>query len=226
MKVHEANDSQANEPGVTVERLETAALAMGCFWSPDALFGSLPGVVRTEVGFAGGTTAEPTYRQIGDHTETVRLWYDSAVVSFEELLEVFWSHHNPDNVNGYKDRQYQSIAFYGDERQREAIERVSKRRQSREGREPATERIRAGAFYPAEERHQKYYLKRHPDALARLGELYPTMEALTQGTLAARLNGLAKGFTNRSRILEELGQWEIAREQRELLEQLVREMRW
>ena len=85
---------------------------MGCFWSPEALFGHLPGVVRTRTGFAGGTTADPEYRNMGDHSEAVQLEFDPAVISYAELLDVFWSNHRPININGYRGRQYQSIAFY------------------------------------------------------------------------------------------------------------------
>ena len=61
--------------------LETATFGMGCFWGPDARFGSLPGVIRTRVGYAGGTTPSPTYRQMGDHTETVEIDFDPTILT-------------------------------------------------------------------------------------------------------------------------------------------------
>jgi len=74
---------------------ETATFALGCFWGPDASFGALEGVVRTRVGYAGGTTEGPTYKMIGDHTETIEIDYDPAVISYRELLEIFFDSHNP-----------------------------------------------------------------------------------------------------------------------------------
>ncbi len=70
------------EPNFSKSDLQTATLGMGCFWSPDALFGQLPGVIRTRVGYAGGTSAEPTYRQMGDHTETLQIDFDPQIIKF------------------------------------------------------------------------------------------------------------------------------------------------
>ena len=76
-------------------KTETATYAMGCFWGPDSLFGSLDGVIRTRVGYAGGTTESPTYHNIGDHTETIQIDYNPAKISYEQLLEIYWDNHNP-----------------------------------------------------------------------------------------------------------------------------------
>lgn len=218
----------ANRPPLacTDAPLETATFGMGCFWSPDALFGSLAGVVRTRTGFAGGVTANPTYRDLGDHTETVELDYDPRRIGYAELLDIFWDNHRPENINGYKGRQYQSLALYRGERQREDIRQTLEARARRGKQAPETEVAPLVHFYMAEERHQKYNLKRFPDALARLSEAYPNPDDWTHATLAARLNGLAKGFTNRGRVLEELGRWEIGAPQREALIALVRRIRW
>ena len=67
---------------------ETATFALGCFWGPDVTFGAVEGVVRTRVGYAGGTTADPTYRDIGDHSEALQVDYDPDAVSFDELVDV------------------------------------------------------------------------------------------------------------------------------------------
>lgn len=109
----------------------TATLGMGCFWSPEALFGHLPGVVRTRTGYAGGTTPEPDYRRMGDHTEMVQIDYDPGRISYEELLQVFWDHHNPVNINGYKGRQYLSLVLFHGEEQERAIHQVIRHRQDR-----------------------------------------------------------------------------------------------
>ncbi|MFC4098482.1 peptide-methionine (S)-S-oxide reductase MsrA [Paenibacillus xanthanilyticus] len=206
------------EPG------EVITFGMGCFWSPDALFGSRPGVIRTRVGYAGGKTESPTYRRMGDHTETVEVEFDPGVVSFGELAALFWANHNPANINGYKGRQYQSLLFYRDAEQQAAIENVLAERRAGGLPEPDTEIVPFGGFHPAEANHQKYYLKRHPDARAKLSAIFPG-EALTGSTLAARLNGLAKGFTNRERILEELADGRESEEARRLMA-LVKSIKW
>ncbi|GIO32575.1 MULTISPECIES: peptide-methionine (S)-S-oxide reductase MsrA [Paenibacillus] len=205
---------------------ETATLAMGCFWGPEALFGSLPGVVRTRTGYAGGTSSEPTYRRMGDHTETVEVDFDPAVLSYEDLLNVFWDHHRPENINGYKGRQYQSMLLYRSLEQKEMIGRVLQKRGAAGKGEPATEIHRFAVFYAAEERHQKYYLKRHSHAVERLLTLYPSIAEMDRSTLAARLNGLAKGYANRSGVLEEINRWPLPEEERERIMACVRSIRW
>jgi methionine-S-sulfoxide reductase len=79
-------------------RMETASFALGCFWGPEARFGVINGVVHTRVGYAGGTTPHPRYRDLGDHSETVQVDFDPAVITYAELLDVFWKSHNPSRV--------------------------------------------------------------------------------------------------------------------------------
>ncbi|TVY07130.1 peptide-methionine (S)-S-oxide reductase MsrA [Paenibacillus cremeus] len=208
------------------EHFQTITLGMGCFWSPDALFGQLPGVIRTRVGYAGGTTPAPTYRMLGDHTETVELDFDPGLVSLEAILGLFWDHHHPPNINEYKGRQYLSLVLYRDELQQSIIFKVIEdRRREGKGR-TETEIASFKGFYIAEERHQKYYLKRYPDAVRKLGPLYPTPEDLTNATLAARLNGLAKGFTNLTFVIQDIQKWPIDEDERATLIRLVQGIRW
>ncbi|WP_244935781.1 peptide-methionine (S)-S-oxide reductase MsrA [Paenibacillus glycanilyticus] len=204
---------------------KTITLGMGCYWSPEALFGAVPGVIRTRVGFAGGTTAEPSYRSMGDHTETVELQFDAALVSYDELLELFWNNHNPYNINGYKDRQYQSLLLYRDDEQAEAFRRIKSRMEETKG-ILDTELSPFNAFYPAESRHQKYYLKRFPDAVEKLMSLYLSEEELERSTLAARLNGVAKGFLNLERLQNEMKGWPVAEDELKKILSLIRQIRW
>lgn len=203
----------------------TITLGMGCYWSPEALFGAMPGVIKTRVGFAGGTSHEPTYRNMGDHTETVELIVDPALVSYDTLLETFWNNHNPYNINGYKDRQYQSLLLYRDEEQEEAFRRI-KNRMERDKGILDTELAPFQAFYPAETRHQKYYLKRFPDAVAKLSTLYPSDEELENSTLVARLNGVAKGFLSLERLQHEIDQWPISTNEKAEIISLIRQIHW
>lgn len=152
-----------------VERLKKATFGAGCFWGVEAAFRKVPGVTDTAAGYMGGTVRNPTYEQVctGEtgHAEVVQVTYDPSQVTFEQLLEEFWSIHNPTQFN----RQgpdigpnYRSVIFYHDAEQAKTA-RKSKEDLSVSGRfgfgkivtiiQPAAE------FYPAEEYHQRYFEK-------------------------------------------------------------------
>ncbi|MGM0896295.1 MAG: peptide-methionine (S)-S-oxide reductase MsrA [Bacillota bacterium] len=206
-------------------KIETATFGMGCFWSPDARFGSLPGVIRTRTGYAGGTSQAPTYRQMGDHTEAIQVEFDPGQISFEDILREFWSNHYP-NRDAYKGRQYISLLFWRSDEQRRVIELVKKEKEQ-DLNEPVETEIRPfTGFTEAEERHQKYYLKRYPKALEQLAELYPEETLLTDSTFAARLNGFVKGFGSRQQLLAELENWPIPQERRVFLQEILLKLKW
>ena len=75
-------------------KIETATFALGWFWGPDSRFGSIDGVIRTRVGYAGGISNNPTYHNLGSHSETIQIDYDPTQISYNELLDVFWDSHN------------------------------------------------------------------------------------------------------------------------------------
>lgn len=207
------------------ENLETATIGMGCFWGPEARFGSLPGVLRTRVGFSGGTSLNPSYRKMGDHTETVEIDFDSSILSYEEILLHFWKNHYP-NRDQYKGRQYISmIRFRGPEQER-TVQKVKKRMEQELGEEIETDIAAFTEFTLAEERHQKYYLKRYPKAMEQLVPLYPNSELLNDSTFAARLNGFVKGFGNRQNLKSEITGWNIAPEYQEILINKLMAMKW
>ena len=145
-----------------------ALFAGGCFWSMQKAFDGVPGVVRTTVGFAGGTVARPGYEQVSSggtgHAETVEVVYDPARISYDSLLQVYWHHIDPLTPNqAFCDHgpQYRSIIFYEDAEQRRMAE-ASKAALDRSGRfsTPVVTAIRpATPFYPAEESHQEFYRK-------------------------------------------------------------------
>ncbi|KIL37634.1 peptide methionine sulfoxide reductase [Cohnella kolymensis] len=218
------NNGITIEPSFT-QNFQTVTLGMGCFWSPDALFGHLPGVVRTRVGYAGGTAANPTYRDMGDHSETVEIDYDPSMISLKEILNVFWSNHNPININGYKGKQYMSLILYRDKNQNEPIQQVKQRQEQEKGKLETRVEPYSG-FYLAEDRHQKHYLKRYPNAIEKISTLYPSEEGLTNSTLASRLNGLAKGYTNLEQIKNEINQWPTSLHNREMMVNLIKQIRW
>ncbi|HEX9907243.1 MAG TPA: peptide-methionine (S)-S-oxide reductase MsrA [Thermoplasmata archaeon] len=149
---------------------EKATFAAGCFWRVEEAFSRVNGVISTRVGYIGGTTRDPTYQDVctdrTGHAEAVELVYDSELVSYEQLLEVFWRIHDPTTRNRQGPdfgSQYRSAIFYHSQEQKVSAEVSKKRLQSDtrfRNREIATEIAQAKEFYPAEDYHQKYLQKR------------------------------------------------------------------
>jgi peptide-methionine (S)-S-oxide reductase len=148
--------------------MAVATFAAGCFWGVEQCFSELPGVVRTEVGYTGGTTREPTYRQVCSHTtghaEAVRLEYDPERISYDELLEAFFSMHDPTTPGRQGPdvgSQYRSAIFFHTEEQGQAA-RAFAERLEREGRFESrivTEIVPASEWWRAEDYHQRYFEK-------------------------------------------------------------------
>lgn len=148
--------------------MEKAIFAAGCFWGVEDAFLNVAGVAATRVGYAGGHTSNPTYHEVcgGDtgHAEAVEVAFDPALVSFEQLLAVFWQSHDPTQLNRQGPdfgSQYRSAIFYLSDQQRQAAESSLDRldRSGRLRRPIVTEIMAAGTFWEAEEYHQKYHLK-------------------------------------------------------------------
>ena len=145
-----------------------ATFGAGCFWHVEDLLHKTKGVKSTTVGYIGGQLPNPTYEEVctdkTGHAEAVEVDYDPDEISFEELLDVFWSNHNPTTLNRQGPDvgiQYRSAIFYHDENQKEIAEN-SKQSQEKSGKydDPiVTEIIPAPTFYKAEEYHQKYFKK-------------------------------------------------------------------
>ncbi len=157
----------------------TIYLAMGCFWGAERLFWSLPGVMTTAVGYAGGYTPHPTYREacsgMTGHAETVMVVYDPTEISLEHLLRTFWEGHDP--TQGMRQGNdvgtvYRSAIYWTDPVQRAVIERSREAYQAQlraagHG-DISTEIAEAGPFYYAEEAHQQY-LAKNPGGYCGLG---------------------------------------------------------
>jgi len=146
-----------------------ATFAAGCFWGVEVFFRQVPGVLDAKVGYAGGTLDNPTYEQVctkrTGHAEAVEVDYDPARVSYAELLDIFFTHHNPTTPNRQGPDygpQYRSAVFYHDGEQRAAAEAAVLRwNQSGRWRDPiVTEVVPAERFWPAEDYHQRYLEKR------------------------------------------------------------------
>ena len=143
---------------------ETATFAAGCFWGVEMTFRQVPGVLDAIVGYTGGHTQNPTYREVCSdttgHAEAIEVTYDPAQVTYERLLELFWQMHDPTQVNRQGPdigTQYRSAIFtHSDEQAR--IARASRdHAQASFGRPIATEIVPAAQFYRAEEYHQRYF---------------------------------------------------------------------
>ncbi|UFU00649.1 peptide-methionine (S)-S-oxide reductase MsrA [Radiobacillus kanasensis] len=208
------------------ENVETATLGMGCFWGPDSLFGSLPGVIHTKVGFTGGTTENPTYRQMGDHTETVQITYDSDKISYGEILHTFWSNHNAVKDRFYKERQYLSILLHHNEEQEIVARRVKKEWKEKLAAEIQTEFQPLHRFFQAEDHHQKYNLKRFKKATTTIRELFPKESDFVNATIVARLNGFVKEHGKMEQIEEEIETWHLSLDTKDELLQLLNRIKW
>ena len=159
--------------------LEVAVFGLGCFWGAERKFWKTPGVWVTAVGYQGGTKPSPTYEQVcggrTGHAETVRVVFDPRLVSYGELLRVFWESHAPTQGNRQGNdigTQYRSAIFTHGEAQRAAAEasrRAYGEALARAGHDPVTTEIReAPDFFPAEGYHQQY-LSKNPDGYCGLG---------------------------------------------------------
>ncbi|WP_306055871.1 peptide-methionine (S)-S-oxide reductase [Natronococcus wangiae] len=181
----------------------TATFGMGCFWGPDARFGALEGVARTRVGYAGGTEPDPTYFSLGDHAEVVQIEYDPAELSYEDLLEVFWTNHDW-STPAHK-RQYRGVVLACDDEQYETARRERTALADRAGRSATTDVERLEGFTPAEPYHQKYELRSTPAVGDELETLYG--DGFVDSTVVARLNGFVAGYgesTRRDELLAAL----------------------
>jgi len=153
--------------------METATLGGGCFWCLEAVFNKLRGVEKVESGYSGGNVANPTYREVcagmTGHAEVVRITFDHGEISFRELLEVFFTIHDPTTLNRQgadAGTQYRSVIFYQTpEQEKIAREVIAELEKAKVWDAPIVTEVKPfTAFYPAEEYHQEY-LERNPDQL-------------------------------------------------------------
>jgi peptide methionine sulfoxide reductase msrA/msrB len=144
---------------------EKALFASGCFWGTEYYFSKQPGVIKTTVGYTGGSLENPSYEQVSTgrtgHAETVEVEFDPSKIKYEDLAKLFFETHNFEQINGQGPdigHQYRSAIFYLNDAQKEIGQKLIKIL-SGKGYKVATEVTKAGKFYPAEDYHQKYYQK-------------------------------------------------------------------
>jgi len=150
-----------------IEEMEKATFGAGCFWGVEAAFRKVKGIQKTRVGYAGGKTKNPRYEQVCSDTtgyiEVVEVEFDSQKVSYKALLKVFWSCHNPTQLNRQGPdvgSQYKSVIFYYNEKQKGEALHSKKEEQKKYKEKIVTEILPAPKFYKAEEYHQQYLEKR------------------------------------------------------------------
>jgi methionine-S-sulfoxide reductase len=177
----------------------------------------MPGVVHTRVGYAGGTTDNPTYYSIGDHSETIQIDYDPDLITYSELLDVFWSSHNP-STRSFS-RQYGSIIFFHNEQQQRLALDTEEREEA--GKSVYTEIVPFSKFFLAEDYHQKYYLRQVTELMGELRGRYPLKEDFTNSTVTARLNGYIGGFGTEDQLEQELESFALSDQAKKYLRERV-----
>jgi peptide-methionine (S)-S-oxide reductase len=176
-------------------------------------------VVRTRVGYAGGTKENPTYYSLGDHSETIQIDYDPTQISYEELLAVFWESHSP--TGRPWSQQYASIIFYHDEEQRRLAMETRDGEASRLGQELYTEIAPFSRFYLAEDYHQKYRLQQVPELADAFRAIYPDAEDFVNSTAAARVNGYLAGYGTLEALQAEFDDLALSPEAKQKLLEIV-----
>ena len=147
--------------------MEIAILGLGCFWNPEARYGKLNGIIRTEVGYCGGNNLNTSYKEVctglTNHAEVVKLEFDPKIISYGEIIKYFFDFHDPTTLNsqGFDfGTQYRSEIFYLSDKQKEIAEKVLNETNIKFSGKIVTKMSFAKNYCPAEEYHQKYLEKR------------------------------------------------------------------
>jgi peptide-methionine (S)-S-oxide reductase len=172
------------------------------------------------VGYAGGAKENPTYHNLGDHTETLELDYDPSKLSYAKLLELFWEEHDPTSRSWSP--QYKAVVFAHDEEQKRLAEESRARIAKKLGKTVHTEVLPYGRFYAAEDYHQKYYLRGHRQILRQFQQYYPQAADLMNSTAAARVNGYIGGHGTAAAYKADIDRLGLSAAAREELEELLR----
>ena len=176
-------------------------------------------MVRTRVGYAGGSKEDPTYYNLGDHSETIQIDYDPRQISYEELLNIFWESHRPTRPTS---RQYASIIFYHDDDQKQLALATKAREETKQGGAIHTEISPYTAFYLAEGYHQKYRLRQVEDLVFAFSAIYSDLGDFVNSTATARVNGYLGGNGTLEQLEREIDQLGLSPEEREKLLEIGR----
>lgn len=154
------------------------------------------------MGYAGGAKINPTYHDLGDHSETLQIDFDPERLSFEELINLFWKAHDP--TGPARSRQYRSLLFYDDERQKRLATASLERETARQDGAIHTVLLPITRFYQAEDYHQKFYLRQDRILMDEFRTFYPAVQDFVDSTAAARVNGYLAGYGTKTALQEDL----------------------
>lgn len=177
-------------------------------------------MLRTRVGYAGGTSANPTYYKLSDHSETIQIDYDPTRVSYRDLLDVFWSSHSPTQPAG--SRQYASIIFYHDDEQKRVALESRDHEAARLNRRIYTEIVPDTGFTWAEDYHQKYRLRQERDLVREFEAMYPAVEDFVNSTAVTHVNGYVGGYGTLANLQAEIDRLGLSPAAQERLLNIVR----
>ena len=172
--------------GTTPTQKEIAVFGGGCFWCTEAIFKSLKGIISVVPGYTGGTTTNPTYEQVADgntgHVESIKIEFDPAVMSYDDLLAVFFNTHDPTSLNRQGNdigTQYASTIFYVNDAQKATAEKLIGELEAAKAydRPVVTALKPLGEFYPAEDYHRNYYETHKDQAYCQI-VIEPKLEKL------------------------------------------------
>jgi peptide-methionine (S)-S-oxide reductase len=178
----------AAREGGTVKKTELATFGAGCFWCTEAVFEGVPGVIAVTSGYSGGTTQNPTYKEVcsgrSGHAEVVRIEFDPEKVAYTNLLDLFWRMHDPttpDRQGADVGTQYRSVVFFHSEEQKRQAEETRQRlAKSGAFKDPIVTQIApAGPFYAAEDYHQDYFRNNREAPYCRM-VIMPKLKKLTK----------------------------------------------
>lgn len=169
----------------------------------------MPGVLRTRVGYSGGTKKNPSYHNLGDHTETIQIEFDPERISYEKLLDIFWQGHSPESSSW--SRQYMAAVFFHNETQRrlamESKERVAVTLTAK----IKTQILPYTGFSPAEDYHQKFHLRDEPTLMEEFKQMYPRAGEFVASTAAARVNGYLGGYGTLQELNKEVESYGLSK---------------
>ncbi len=176
-------------------------------------------MIRTRVGYAGGSKAAPTYTSLGDHTEAVQVDFDPQRISYEELLRIFWESHAPDQRTW--SRQYMNAIFFHDDHQRRLALAAKEEVEQTAGGKVRTEILPVRSFTLAEDYHQKYMLKRRQTLKAELARFFPRHAEFVDSTAVSRLNGYVGGYGTPAQLQREIDLLGLSAEGKRLLRNMA-----
>ena len=172
-------------------------------------------MIRTRVGYTGGTKLNPTYHDLGDHSETVQLDFDPSVITYEELLQVFLASHDPTR-SGVR-CQYKSAVFFHSADQERLAQEAKAQEEARLGKTIQTDIAAATEFYLAEDYHQKYALQADGAIMQEYRSMYPQFNDIVNSTSATRVNAYLYGLGDPEQLQRELDSLGLSEESRKRL---------